>query len=346
MSQTRRNPDDFSGGESACGFLRAKGCVMQKRRGFTLIELLVVIAIIGVLIALLLPAVQQARESARRTQCKNNLKQIGLALHNYHEMANVFPPGWVYDASRSASNAPTNCWGWSAFILLYMDQAPLFNQLDMNRGFSGGLDSLGNNSNSGISGIESTVLTAFRCPSDTGSKNVVSGTGGPGAGMNYGGRSNYVGVNGGLLLDFLPLTDNGGTFGNNSKRGLRDMTDGTSNSVLIGERAWQAVDSTGHGPSALWAGVRSGTPGVLTANGAALAVGTCVIPLNTDPVGGMNPLGSGISDGSWHAFSSEHSHGAHFLMGDGAVRFLSQDIDYQIYGYLGTIADGNPIGEF
>ena len=257
----------------------------------------------------------------------------------------MFPPGWVYEASRSASKSPTNCWGWSALVLPYLDQAPLFNQVDMNRRFSGGLDSLGNNRKSKISGIESTVLTAFRCPSDTGSKNVVSGTVSPGAWMNYGGRSNSVGVNGGLLLDFLPLTDNGGTFGMSSKHGLRDITDGTSNSVLVGERGWQDVSSTGIGPSAMWAGVRCGIPGTLTSNGVALAVRTCVIPLNMAPVGGVNPFGSGIANGSRRAFRSHHSNGAHFLMGGGAVRFVSQDIDDQIYGQLGTVADGSLFGE-
>ena len=92
-----------------------------KKRGFTLIELLVVIAIIAVLIALLLPAVQAAREAARRTQCKNNLKQIGLALHNYHDNYNTFPPGWVYDPNRTADQFNTNMWGWNAFILPMID---------------------------------------------------------------------------------------------------------------------------------------------------------------------------------------------------------------------------------
>lgn len=319
---------------------------MQKQRGFTLIELLVVIAIIGVLVALLLPAVQQAREAARRTQCRNNLKQIGLALHNYHDVANTFPPGWVYDSRRSPESAPTNCWGWSALILPHLDQAGLYNQLNLNAGFRGGLDAPGNNSNSGFTGLEATLLSVFRCASDVGSGQVLSGAGGPGLGMNYGGRSNYPGVNGGLLLDLPPITHQGGTFGENSRRGLRDMTDGSSNIVVVGERAWQEVRGTGVGPSALWAGTRSGIPGMETGNGVAFAVGNCVIPLNTEPVGDANPLGSGISDGSWHMFSSRHPLGAHFLLGDGAVRFVSQTIDYQIYGRLGTIADGQVTGDW
>src|SRR4051812_6730319 len=93
------------------------------KRGFTLIELLVVIAIIAVLIALLLPAVQQAREAARRSQCKNNLKQIGLALHNYHDTANTLPPGWIGDPTGSNAG---NRWGWGTMILPYLDQAPLY----------------------------------------------------------------------------------------------------------------------------------------------------------------------------------------------------------------------------
>src|SRR5689334_12784473 len=102
----------------------------MKRRAFTLIELLVVIAIVSILLALLLPAVQQAREAARRTQCRGNLRQIGLALHNYHDQANAFPPGWVYDAGRLPASAPTNCWGWSAMILPQIDQAALYQHLN------------------------------------------------------------------------------------------------------------------------------------------------------------------------------------------------------------------------
>src|SRR5580698_8598950 len=109
----------------------------RAKRGFTLIELLVVIAIIAVLVALLLPAVQQAREAARRTQCKNNLKQIGLALYNYHDSFSLFPPGYV-DRNGNPNLTPDNdlgpSWGWAAFLLPGMDQAPLYNQINFNLG--------------------------------------------------------------------------------------------------------------------------------------------------------------------------------------------------------------------
>src|SRR5689334_25410189 len=108
-----------------------------RRRAFTLIELLVVIAIIAVLIALLLPAVQQAREAARRTQCKNNLKQIGLALHNYHDTFRLFPPGYV-DRNGNPNLTPDNDlgpgWGWAAFLLPYIDQSPLYSPINFNVG--------------------------------------------------------------------------------------------------------------------------------------------------------------------------------------------------------------------
>lgn len=315
----------------------------MKRRGFTLIELLVVVAIISILLALLLPAVQQIREAARRTQCRSNLRQIGLALHNYHDQANAFPPGWVYDAARPPASAPTNCWGWSAMILPQIDQAGLYRHLNLNAGFSGGLDATGGNGNPGDNGSESTVLPVFRCPSDVGTETVLSAAA---SAMIYGGRSNYPGVNGGLLLDIPPILHQGGTFGENSCRGFQSMTDGSSNCFAVGERAFMEFSGSGIGPSALWAGTRSGTPGIEMANGVALAVGQCVTPLNTPPMHPNSLLGSGESDSSWHGFGSRHVQGAHFLMGDGAVRFISQDIDYRTYGRLGTVADGKAVGEF
>src|SRR4051812_46688665 len=101
-------------------------------RGFTLVELLVVIAIIALLVALLLPAVQQAREAARRTQCRNNLKQVGLALHNYHDTNSTLPPGWVGVTSGQSDVNGINGWSWAARVLPQLDQSPLFNSINFN----------------------------------------------------------------------------------------------------------------------------------------------------------------------------------------------------------------------
>ncbi len=142
------------------------------RCGFTLIELLVVIAIIAILIALLLPAVQQAREAARRTQCKNNLKQLGLALHNYHDVMKQFPPGFVDQLSSAATasgaavaaTTQDGNWGWGSYTLPYIDQAPLYNLLNVgNRTL---LQAANDTTNGGRRGLQ-TPLEAFRCPSDT-----------------------------------------------------------------------------------------------------------------------------------------------------------------------------------
>lgn len=325
---------------------RKRHVKMRIRRGFTLIELLVVIAVISILTALLLPAVQQAREAARRVRCGNNLKQIGLALHNYHDQFGVFPPGWVYDQNRITSMAPTNCWGWSALILPNLDQAALYNQLNLNAGFSGGLDTAGANSGSGVTGLERTVLAVFLCPSDPGADLVTSETTVSGETMVYGGRSNYPGVNGDLMFDFPPIDHQGGIFGENSKRGLRDMTDGSSNCFLAGERSSWKTGVSGTGASALWAGTRSGEPGAELANGVAFAVGQCVVPLNTVSAQMPGLLGAGVSEASWHGFSSRHPTGAQFLLGDGSVRFTSTNMDFDTYRLMATVSDGSVPGEF
>ena len=385
--------------------------IVRLRRGFTLIELLVVIAIIAVLIALLLPAVQQAREAARRTQCKNNLKQIGLALHNYHDNANTFPPGWISSTSTDPTTFPTNNWGWNSFILPQMDQGNLYNLINYNLGFPGGLSAAGANvtgsSNYGTNGpAELSVLGALRCPSDDyGTDTCIASGGRTGFGkcnMVYGGRSSYPGVNGGFVngvgvgLQDAPvggpfLTAQGGVFGSNSKVGIRDMIDGTSNSFMVGERAYTETftnynPTTGAhsgnariGPVTLWAGARSAVPGTQTANGVALVVGTCTVKMGgswadctpsanvtdnnyvpgsftypcanvVDPVGsgGGLPANSvgGWSNPTWHTFASKHPGGSQFLLGDGSVRFISSNINFTTYQQLGTIADGNVIGDF
>ncbi len=163
--------------------------------------------------------------------------------------------------------------------------------------------------------------------------------------MTYGARSNYAGVNGGLLTDTSFLTHQGGTFGANQCRTVTDYKDGSSYAVLVGERAFYE-SASGRGPSALWAGTRSGVPGTETANGYAFAVGECVTKMNTRPTGDVDPLGAATPNPTWHGFGSRHSGGAQFLVGDGAVRFISENIDQTVYANLATIADFVRIEDF
>lgn len=336
---------------------------LRRRPGFTLIELLVVIAIIAILIALLLPAVQQAREAARRTQCKNNVKQLGLALHNYHDTFLTFPPGGV---ASTTVGAPYQGWGWNTMILPYMDQAPLYNQFN----FSNSMQVTINTQPT----VMNTQIGALRCPSDVGANIVnyvdVSPTVAA-AGVtqtNQFGRSNYLGVVGwwnnggtptGLVVNNPPQTAlYRGIFGGNSKVNIGAMTDGTSNAIVIGERYTPSAGGQASVGQPVGHGAWAGSPNPLSIDGLATIFGDTAVA-NTASYNGTTPQ-AGIlnsyringnnngtaSRGQTSGFGSLHVGGCHFLIGDGTVRYISENIDTTIYRNLGTINDGNPIGEF
>ena len=295
----------------------------QTRRAFTLIELLVVIAIIAVLIALLLPAVQQAREAARRSQCKNNMKQLGLALHNYHDTANTLPPGYI----------GTNLWGWNVMLLPGLDQAPLYNNLSVQ--FITPLNAVVAATYPNIVTGLATNIPALRCPSDTGSNTVTAGSGT----ITVFGRSNYPGVYGAVVIPAgatAPAATVAGTFFVNSKRNFSAFTDGLSNTIIVGERRSVGTQgATTVGGEAIWAGPYVGATAI--ADNYTL-VQTAALTLNT-----IN-----TTDATYRLsnFSSLHVGGAHFLMGDGAVRFISENIFSTTYANLASVADNQVIGDF
>ncbi len=231
------------------------------KKGFTLIELLVVIAIIAILIALLLPAVQQAREAARRSQCKNNLKQIILGLHEYHDAHRTFPSGWIMSTYSTDMNGG-NRFAWSLQVLPHLDQEPLFKKfMSKNDIESTLLQQPGNPSPTRANpppqlfqtsnvDLTKTILPMYRCPSDTGPPQFTNGT------MVDAGTTNYPG-NFGVGMPVADVTNLGldkvcqGVFGQNTKVRMTDLKDGSSNVVGVAERrmgriceSWEANPST------------------------------------------------------------------------------------------------------
>jgi len=322
--------------------------------GFTLIELLVVIAIIAVLIALLLPAVQQAREAARRSQCKNNLKQIGLALHNYHETYGLFP----FSTANSSSNAGDtpagapilNHSGW-VMLLPYLDQAPLYNQFNFNwatgyRNYNGGTVVGGTdpavNTNLNLSRV---VLNALLCPSDAGKRVYPSVD----TAANYGcGVTNSVSTSYG----FSVASGNGGTlwsayatntrtmFGPNSNSRIRDITDGTSNTVAVVETTLDVYD----GKTQPWACSAHVGQGInLASTNAAYGINNWYCCAWQTPANQHYQIGR---NGEWGSPGSLHTGGLQILLGDGSVRFLSENVSMNTRTCLARIGDGNVLGEF
>jgi prepilin-type N-terminal cleavage/methylation domain-containing protein/prepilin-type processing-associated H-X9-DG protein len=300
--------------------------IRTETRGFTLIELLVVIAIIGVLIGLLLPAVQAAREAARRAQCINNLKQIGLALHNYHDALGRFPMGyaarqrWVDGATDTMPG-----WGWATMILPQLEQGPLFSAVNF---------SLVVEAPQNTTVIRSTVTT-YLCPSDetTGPFQVtdVSGTA-----LATAAPASYAASVGGNETDTATGINNDGLgrgvmFRNSSIR-LADIIDGTSQTIAVVERAWSKANGVWTGAvtnGTIRRGSRNGCPttGALFYPAATLVQAHChLINTNSDPDGGLDDC------------SSFHPGGANFLFADGSVHFLKN-----ILGDAGTRPDGGTI---
>ena len=321
--------------------------IRSRRRGFTLIELLVVIAIIAILIALLLPAVQQAREAARRTQCRNNLKQIGLALHNYHDQFQVFPPGTGlssqspdpgYTVDLTTANRAA-AYGWAAYILPQLDQSALYNQLNVS-----GLELCLLMQQPALRPLAQTVIPAYRCPSDMAPNLNTSRafTNAIFADTSVG-TSSYAAVHGTRWshgVDWIQnLKDPYGMFWPASRIGVRDVTDGTSNTLMVGERNWDYL-------SAIWIGTRN-----YTGNGdVGLRQNLGITNWQINLPGTNAP----------RAFHSAHTGGAFFLLADGSVRFLSQNIHFDntltdpanpqsyvgTYQRLGQRADGVPVSDF
>ncbi len=345
----------------------------MKRTGFTLIELLVVIAIIAMLVAILLPAVQQAREAARRSSCKNNLKQIGLALHNYHDTYRTLPPGWVHFNGLTGGVATGDAndgiveshFGWPVYILPFIEQNALYDVLrpgdyKLSDILTPGVYPTAYNAFIGAR------ITTYRCPSDVSTelnaKNIRL------LATNANDRTvqtpiiNYLGANTstGRITTANGIVGIGttqgfdGTFGINSSKRFSDFQDGLSNTIVVGERAYEIKSNSATRQCG------AGVMGVFNPNGQDSAAlrekgGNLVF-------GAAWAINGSFADATdadnkqncAYGLSSNHNGGVQVVLGDGSVRFISENIEHNTtQGFQGStfekliaISDGQVIGEF
>lgn len=294
------------------------------RTGFTLIELLVVIAIIAVLIALLLPAVQQARESARRTQCRNNLKQIGLAMHNYHDTFSMFSPlevmlqepnGNLYCQPGGLQQWGTRAGAWHIFLFPYIDQAGLYSNMNFET-------SIGGTANNQAAYRHRTG--AYLCPSNPNNQYVQTIFGTPSHIIHYGAN---IGTN--YNNTTLECTKSAsGIFWHNSSVKMSDITDGSSNTALAAE----TLGYTPGGPKG-----SSGYSTISDFRGKAISAS-----VRFD----VPPNSAGLPGFRWFEPGSFHTSGMHILLADGVVRFLNENVDMTTFRGLGSRGLGEKLGEF
>ncbi len=308
---------------------------MKTRPGFTLIELLVVIAIIAILIALLLPAVQQAREAARRTQCKNNLKQIGLAIQNYEGTYKLFPPSstsgfgqgvWNYPGS-GPTDPNIHLHSFASLILPFIEGANLHDAINYN---VSALDPANHP-------MASQVLSFYRCPSYAGGDYSTEAMYVTTVGYDEFAIRNYVAMGATTVLGLSGSVPADGIMFPGSKTGFRDVTDGSSNTILIAEtreeNAAVWIDGTSAAVAARW----------LDPTQAPTYAGTTV-SINHTPYfqAGLFPNSIGQAWGP----SSFHPGGAHHLLCDGSTQFLSDNLDVTVYDALSSRNGGEVVGEY
>ncbi len=347
-----------------------------RSQGFTLIELLVVIAIIAILVALLLPAVQQAREAARRSSCKNNLKQIGLALHNYHDTYNTFPMGISHHLAGCALDGGDadgmymghwddryGSWSWQAMIMPMIEQGPAFDLLGVSQREAHAALLDGNRR-----AILQTPVSNLQCPSDNG-PNVNNWSLRVPRNTNRGtaavAKSNYVASHhhhtntcnntdaGVGTTNFMNISGNmafSGMFAHSRTVRMRDVLDGTSNTIMVGERAWTLAVNGSYqdAPRAANQYVSAGLSASTSNGGMGCVFGS----------GRANINFVAADDTSRRiarqGFSSQHKGGAQFVLADGSVKFISENIQHNnataaidsLFEALIGRADGLVIGEF
>ncbi|MGE3776764.1 MAG: DUF1559 domain-containing protein [Pirellulaceae bacterium] len=342
------------------------------RRAFTLVELLVVIAIIGILVSLLLPAVQAAREAARRMQCTNNLKQLALANHNYHDVYKILPPSHIISVPVCANSSLVEGWSWQVLIMPQMEQSGLYDRLAPTTYSLRQVLAKANPSLPDPRALLQTRIAGSICPSDSNpSAPTVTndrhfggglGTTAGGWGNFLPGASNYVASRGTRNNNQCP-NDTHGMYMEFQAISFADVTDGTSNTFLLGERDMRYCRG------ASWVGVRN--PLDNGPRGFYYVTGNVRVLLNApDPPNTWNSR-SGCSEG----FSSLHPGGANFAMTDGSIRFVSETIEFKaatatvngavrnnydnftpgdpnyapvfgVYQKLGRRTDGFPVGDF